>query len=69
MIATSNNIKPINPADKILESFLKGDSEESSGDECFECDTPLRIEVEQREGGYNETIAYCEGCGVTGKEE
>lgn len=32
---------------------------------CPECGDILIIKREQRDGGYIETVAYCEGCGYT----
>jgi DNA-directed RNA polymerase subunit M/transcription elongation factor TFIIS len=32
---------------------------------CPECGTPLIVKIEQRDGGYTEIVAYCEGCGYT----
>ncbi len=64
MIATSKNIKPITPTDKISKKIFDAFNPDMSDREiCSECGTRLRTHVEQRDNGYSETIVECEGCG------
>lgn len=37
-----------------------------ASDLCPECSTLLLTKIEQRSGGYLETVSYCNGCGWTG---
>jgi hypothetical protein len=53
-----------NATEDYLRNLRKG-REIQDPDICPECESMTHSEVETREGGYNEIVRYCYGCGAT----
>ena len=65
-IATSKDMKPVTKGDKLLKDMVDQMREGwVEPDLCPECDSMTHLEVEQREGGYQEIVRYCHYCGCT----
>lgn len=62
-----NKFKKYNKKEVPIEEVFKDAGIEASElDKCPECGSQLASRIETREGGYFETISYCNSCGWTG---
>ena len=64
------NLKPVTPGDKLLKLTLDRASTQTvekhaDPDICPECNSMTHTECEIRQGGYQELVRYCYGCGAT----